>query len=243
VISLFHKQKVEKSVRPLMVDVHSHLIPGIDDGVSSMEESLEILRSMSKMGYQKAITTPHVMSDFYPNTTEDIRTRVKRLQVEVDAAGIDMEVDAAAEYYLDEHLMQMLEEKKELLTFGDRYLLFETSFLNEPAYLREGIFQIISNGMKPVLAHPERYIYVQNRPDMLEDLRDRGLLLQINTISLSGYYSKGARKLAELLIDEKAVSFLGTDCHNKKHLEMMGETVDQKYFNRALQLNLLNNFL
>jgi tyrosine-protein phosphatase YwqE len=195
------------------------------------------------MGYQKAITTPHVMSDFYPNTTEDIRTRVKRLQVEVEAAGIDMEVDAAAEYYLDEHLMQMLEEKKELLTFGDRYLLFETSFLNEPAYLREGIFQIISNGMKPVLAHPERYIYVQNRPEMLEDLRDRGLLLQINTISLSGYYSKGARKLAELLIDEKAVSFLGTDCHNKKHLEMMGEAVNQKYFHRALQLNLLNNFL
>ena len=226
-----------------MVDVHSHLIPGIDDGVSSMEESLEILRSMSKMGYQKAITTPHVMSDFYPNTTEDIRKRVKQLRVEVDAAGIDMEVDAAAEYYLDEHLMQMLEEKKELLTFGDQYLLFETSFLNEPAYLREGIFQIISNGMKPVLAHPERYIYVQNRPEMLKDLRDRGLLLQINTISLSGYYSKGARKLAELLIDEKAVSFLGTDCHSKKHLETMRETVDQKYFHRALQLNLLNNFL
>ncbi|TDI69347.1 MAG: capsular biosynthesis protein [Bacteroidetes bacterium] len=242
-ISLFQKRKVQKSVRPLMVDMHSHLIPGVDDGVGTMEESLTILRSMSKMGYQKVITTPHVMNDFYPNTTEDIRNRAKQLQVEVDAAGIDIEVSAAAEYYLDEYLMQMLEEKKELLTFGDGYLLFETSFLNEPAYLREGIFQIISNGMKPVMAHPERYIFVQNRPDMLKDLMDRGLLLQVNTISLSGYYSNAARKLAELLIDEKAISFLGTDCHNKKQLEMMGETVDQKYFDRALQLNLLNNFL
>jgi tyrosine-protein phosphatase YwqE len=226
-----------------MVDVHSHLIPGIDDGSSSMEESLKMIATMSEMGYQKIITTPHVMNDFYPNTTEDIRSRVKRLRAHVDAAGIDMEVDAAAEYYLDEYLLQMLQDKAELLTFGDGYLLFETSFLNEPAYLREGIFQIISNGMKPVMAHPERYVFVQNRPEMLEDLLDRGLLLQINTISLSGYYSKAAKKLAELLIDEGSVSFLGTDCHNQKYLEMMAKTIDQRYFDKALQLNLLNNSL
>ena len=227
----------------MLVDVHSHLIPGIDDGSSSMEESLELIQTMSDLGYQKIITTPHVMNDFYPNTTEDIRNRVERLRTHVEAAGIDMEIDAAAEYYLDEHMMQMLEDKKELLTFGDNYLLFETSFLNEPAYLREGIFQIIANGMKPVMAHPERYVFVQNRPEMLEDLLDRGLLLQINTISLSGYYSKGAKKLAEFLIDQKVVSFLGTDCHNRKHLEMMCETVDLKYFDKALDLELQNNFL
>ncbi len=241
--SIFSKRKVRKTVRPLLVDVHSHLIPGIDDGSSSMEESLELIQTMSNLGYQKIITTPHVMNDFYPNTTEDIRNRVEHLRVHVEAAGIDMEIDAAAEYYLDEHMMQMLEDKKELLTFGDNYLLFETSFLNEPAYLREGIFQIIANGMKPVMAHPERYVFMQNRPEMLEDLLDRGLLLQINTISLSGYYSKGAKKLAEFLIDQKVVSFLGTDCHNRKHLEMMYETVDQKYFDKALELELQNNFL
>lgn len=241
-ISLFQKKK-ERSVRPLMVDVHSHLIPEVDDGVSTIEESLDILRSMSNMGYQKAITTPHVMNDFYPNTAEDIRRRAKQLQNEVDAAGIDMEINVAAEYYMDEHFMQMLEDKEELLTFGDKYLLFETSFLNEPAYLREGIFQIISSGMKPVLAHPERYVFIQNRPEILEDLLARGLLLQVNTISLCGYYSKGAKKLAELLIDEKTVSFLGSDCHNKKQLEAIEETVDQRYFEKALQLNLLNNFL
>lgn len=241
--SFFNKKNESKSVRPLMVDVHSHLIPEVDDGSSSMEESLDLIRTMSDLGYQKIITTPHVMNDFYPNTTEDIRSRLKRLKAHVDAAGIDMEVEAAAEYYLDEHMMNMLEDKSELLTFGDNYLLFETSFLNEPAYLREGIFQIISNGMKPVMAHPERYVFVQNRPEILEDLVDRGLLLQLNTISLSGYYSKGAKKLAELLIDEKLISFLGTDCHNKRQLEMMHETVDQRYFDKALQLDLLNNFL
>ena len=243
VISLFQKRKVKKSVRPLMVDVHSHLIPGIDDGSSSMEESLELIRTMSGMGYQKIITTPHVMNDFYPNTAEDISSRLQRLRTHVEAAGIDMEVEAAAEYYLDEHFMQMLEDGKRLLTFGDNYLLFETSFLNEPAYLHEGIFQILSNGMKPVMAHPERYVFLQNRPEMLEDLMSRGLLLQLNTISLTGYYSKAAKKLAELLIDEKAVSFLGTDCHNRKHLDMMMETIDQKYFDKALELDLLNNFL
>jgi tyrosine-protein phosphatase YwqE len=243
VISLFHKRKQKRTVRPLLVDVHSHLIPGIDDGSSSMEESLELIGIMSEMGYQKIITTPHVMNDFYPNTAEDIRNQAQRLRTHVEAAGIDMEIAAAAEYYLDEHFMQMLQEKEDMLTFGENYLLFETSFLNQPAYLQEGIFQIISNGMRPVMAHPERYLFVQNSPEMLWDLMDRGLLLQINTISLSGYYSKAAKKVAELLIDEKAVSFLGTDCHHKKHLDMMGLTVDQRYFDKALGLDLLNNFL
>ncbi len=226
-----------------MVDVHSHLIPGVDDGVQSVEESLEILQMMSNLGYQKVITTPHVMHDFYPNTTEGIRSRVKVLQEKVDLVGIDLEVEAAAEYYLDEHFIQMLDDDQPLLTFGDNYLLFETSFLNEPAYLREGIFKIISKGLKPVLAHPERYVFAQNKPELLEELIERGVLLQLNTISLSGYYSKEARKLAEMLIDEKVISFLGTDCHNIKHLRAITETLDSKYFAKAMELPLLNNFL
>ena len=242
-LSLFKKKDTNKSVRPLMVDVHSHLIPGIDDGVKTMEESLDIIVKMSAMGYQKVITTPHVMHDFYPNTSDNILEQVQILQRRVDAVGIDMEVEAAAEYYLDEHFVQMLDDKLPLLTFGDNYLLFETSFLNEPAYLRESIFKIISNGMKPVLAHPERYVFLQNKPEKIDDLMERGVLLQLNTISLSGYYSKEAKKLAEALIDEKMVSFLGTDCHNAKHLKAMSETIDSKYFEKAMRLPLLNNFL
>ncbi len=227
----------------MMVDVHSHLIPGIDDGVKTMTDSLDILQRMSDLGYQKVITTPHVMHDFYPNTSMDILKRVQVLQQRVDAVGIDLEVEAAAEYYLDEHFIQLLDQKSDLLTFGDNYMLFETSFLNEPAYLRQGIFKIISNGMKPVLAHPERYLFLQNNPEIIEDLVERGVLLQVNTISLSGYYSKEARKLAENLIDKKMISFLGTDCHNAKHLKAMVETIETRYFAKAMQLPLLNNFL
>lgn len=226
-----------------MVDLHSHLIPGIDDGVEHMDDALDILRQMSALGFQKVITTPHVMHDFYPNTTAGIRDRLQGLRRSVDAAGIDMEVEAAAEYYLDEHFIQMLDDGKPLLSFGDNYLLFETSFLNEPAYLRESIFKIISNGMKPVLAHPERYVFIQNKPEILEDLIERGVFLQINTISLCGYYSKEARKLAEILIDEELVSFLGSDCHNVRHLQALSETIESKYFSKALELNLLNNLL
>ncbi|MDH3709426.1 MAG: capsular biosynthesis protein [Cyclobacteriaceae bacterium] len=242
-LSLFKKKTFDKSVRPMMVDVHSHLIPGIDDGAKTMTDSLDILQQMSDLGYQKVITTPHVMHDFYPNTSQDILKRVQVLQQRVDAVGIDLEVEAAAEYYLDEHFIKLLDQKSDLLTFGDNYLLFETSFLNEPAYMRQGIFKIISNGMKPVLAHPERYLFLQNNPEIIEDLVQRGLLLQVNTISLSGYYSKEARKLAENLIDKKMVSFLGTDCHNAKHLKAMVETIETRYFAKAMRLPLLNNFL
>ncbi len=227
----------------MMVDVHSHLIPGIDDGVKTITDSLDILQQMSDLGYQKVITTPHVMHDFYPNTSQDILKRVQVLQQRVDAVGIDLEVEAAAEYYLDEHFIQFLDQKSDLLTFGDNYVLFETSFLNEPAYMRQGIFKIISNGMKPVLAHPERYLFLQNNPEIIEDLVERGVLLQVNTISLSGYYSKEARKLAEYLIDKQMVSFLGTDCHNAKHLKAMVETIETRYFAKAMRLPLLNNFL
>ncbi len=226
-----------------MVDVHSHLLPGIDDGVKNYDEALDILRKMSKMGYQKVITTPHIMHDFYPNTPEIISKQLHFLRAKTEAADIDIDLEAAAEYYLDEHFIQMIDESKPLLTFGDNYVLFEMSFLNEPAFMREGIFKLISAGYRPVLAHPERYVFIQNKPEILDELMERGTLLQLNTISLTGYYSREARRLAEALVDEQKISFIGTDCHNARHLQAMSETIDQKYFEKVLNLPLLNNFL
>jgi len=243
VFSFFKKKPSEPSVRPHMVDLHSHLLPGIDDGVKNYNEAVGILQRMSELGYQKVITTPHVMHDFYPNTPEIITKQLHFLRAKAEVAGIDIDLEAAAEYYLDEHFIQLIDESKPLLTFGDNYLLFEMSFLNEPAYMREGIFKLISAGYKPVLAHPERYVFIQNNPEILDELMERGALLQLNTISLSGYYSREAKKLAEHLIDEQKISFIGTDCHNARHLKAMEETIDLKYFDKVLNLPLLNNFL
>lgn len=242
--SLLGREEVQvDSLRTIGVDMHSHILPGIDDGAATVEQSLELVRAMKELGYRKLIMTPHIMSDFYRNTPEIIRECLQVLQEAVMAEGIDIELACAAEHYLDEALLQKLEDNEELLTFGDKYLLFETSFLNEPLNLREAIFRMQSLGYKPVLAHPERYTYFYGKFDDLVRLREQGVLLQPNLNSLTGYYSPGAKMIIEKLIDNGLVDFLGSDAHSLKHVANLQKVLCSKYLVKALELPLLNNQL
>ncbi|WP_222933153.1 tyrosine-protein phosphatase, partial [Fulvivirga aurantia] len=238
------KKKEKPPVIPLSTDLHSHLLPNLDDGVDSYDESLFIIESLAEMGYKKLITTPHIMQDFYNNSVESINAKMTELRSILKEEGIDMQVEAAAEYYLDDHLMQIIDdESQELLLFGNNYMLFETSFMNQPFYLNEFIFKAKSRGINPILAHPERYAYIQSNPDLIDDLITRGVYLQLNINSITGYYSRQVRKMAERMIDNKKIHFLGSDCHNKNHLQVMQRSVNEKYYTKALRLPLLNNSL
>jgi len=244
VIGLFKKKKNKTTEGQIKVDLHSHLIPQIDDGVESIEQSLEIIQELVAMGYEKVITTPHIMSDFFNNSEEKILAGLAPLKSELKSRNIPITIEAAAEYYLDEQLYSRISDpKEEFLTFGNNFLLFETSFMNEPFYLKDFIFKIKSRGITPVLAHPERYAYLQGNYDMIDDLLNRGVLLQVNINSLNGYYSKEIKKLAERIIDDGKVHFLGSDCHNMKHLLVMKQARERKHFIKALDLPLLNNSL
>lgn len=235
--SFFRKSNPVKST---LVDIHSHLLPGIDDGVNDIDESMDVIKAFVAMGYRKLITTPHIMSDFYANTPDIIRSKLLEVQKRIKEEGIDIEIEAAAEYYLDEYFVNLLEEQNELLTFSDNYLLFETGFMNEPAQLKEVVFVLKSNGYQPVMAHPERYLYLHNNFELIEDLVQRGVLLQINAISLVGYYSKPVKKLAEKLIDKEMISFVGSDCHNFHYANALRDAMKTKHYNKALDLDLLN---
>lgn len=224
-------------------DIHSHLLPGLDDGVKSFEEAYDIILRFQKLGYKKLITTPHVMSDLYRNSSEDILTKLKELQNWLSAKGIDMEMEAAAEYYLDEDLYRKLEANTPLLTFGNRYLLFETNFMTEPFNLKEFIFLATAKGYRPILAHPERYFYIQADFSKAEDILNRGVLFQLNISSITGYYSKAAQVIAQKLIDNGWVHLLGSDCHNLQHIQLVENTRTAKYFQKAISLPLLNNSL
>jgi tyrosine-protein phosphatase YwqE len=183
------------------------------------------------------------MSDSYRNTTDDILQGLTRLRQFLKEQQVDIAIDAAAEYYLDEALTRMIAANQPLLTFGKNYLLFETNFLNEPLDLKEFIFMATAKGYKLVLAHPERYIYLQSNPGKIEDLLHRGVLMQVNIASLTGYYSKAALTTAQRLIDQKMVHFLASDCHSQKHLQHVADAQRTKYFQKALNLPLLNNSL
>ncbi len=241
-MSFFFKNKGRKVIGP-KTDIHSHLIPGLDDGVQSLSESLELLDGLQQQGYEKVITTPHVMGDFYPNTPEMIRSGLIQVQEALKASGLDIKLEAAAEYYLDEFFVESLNKREELLTFGEKYLLFETAFMNEPVHLKEAIFKMKSLGYQPVYAHPERYQYLHRDFSLVEDIVDRGALLQVNINSLTGYYSRPVQKMAEKLIDRNLVHFLGSDCHNQKHLNTTIAAFSKKYFARAMNLQLLNDTL
>jgi tyrosine-protein phosphatase YwqE len=229
---------------PITVDIHSHLLAAIDDGVQTIEDATEIILHFRAMGYTKMITTPHVMSDAYRNTTEGILQKLADLRQHLQERSIDVTIDAAAEYYLDENVFKMLRDDVPLLTFGkQKFLLFETNFLTAPFNLNEFIFIAISKGYSPVLAHPERYLYLQNDWQKIEDLIDRRVYFQLNISSITGYYSKGVQVTAQKLIDKGWVHMLGSDCHHYQHAQLVTSAQKMKYFQKALSLPLLNNSL
>jgi protein-tyrosine phosphatase len=243
---LFSSSK-EKSVETIdfsaiNADMHSHLIPGIDDGAKTMEESIALIRQLHQSGYTKLITTPHIMSDYFRNTPAIIHEGLDALRIAVKAENIPVQIDAAAEYYIDDGFTKKLEDER-LLTFGDNYLLVEISYMNPPENIKEILFRCMVLGYKPILAHPERYPYWYNNFDEYKGIRDMGVYLQLNLNSLSGYYGPDAKKTAEKLIDNTMVDLVGTDMHHQRHAQALQRCLNEKYLHRALELNLLNRYL
>ena len=220
-LNWFSKKKKEElaplDFSVLKTDIHSHFIPAIDDGSPDMETSISLIKKMQELGYSKVITTPHVMSDFYQNSSETILKSLADLRLELKLQNINMEIAAAAEYYIDFEFEQKIGKKK-FLTFGDNYILVELSFMQAPKKLFDAIFKLQLEDYKVVLAHPERYRYYTQED--YDNLISRGVLLQINLLSLIGYYSPQIQQKTKELITKNQVSFAGTDCHNMNHAEL-----------------------
>jgi tyrosine-protein phosphatase YwqE len=224
-------------------DLHSHLIPGIDDGSKSLEESLMMLKRFSELGYQKVITTPHIMSDFYKNTPEIILNGLETVRQGIKKENINIEIEAAAEYYLDFDLEKLIKAKN-ILTFGDNHALFELSFSNEPPRVKEAIFAFQTEGYKPIMAHVERYPFYFNQFDTINDFRNRGCLIQLNINSLSGQYGPQVKKMAEEMIDKDMVDVIGSDCHHIGHLDLLNSVRTNPYLHKVVHHpNLLNKLL
>ncbi|GAB4139287.1 MAG: capsular polysaccharide biosynthesis protein [Bacteroidia bacterium] len=221
-------------------DIHSHFIPGIDDGAKTMKDSLELLRAMEEFGYRKVITTPHIMSDFFRNTPEIILTGLEQLKSSALKEGINIELEAAAEYYYDYDFESRIGKEK-LLTFGEKYLLFEVSYMNAPDNLDQLVFNLQSNGYKPVLAHPERYPFWFRDFSTFEKLKDKGVYFQLNINSLTGHYSPATKKIAEQMIDKDMYEFLGSDCHHSGHVELIRRVRTEKYLEKLFVSGKLLN--
>lgn len=244
--SLFKKKRRDfnGNFGVLKCDMHSHLIPGIDDGSPDMDTSIQLIEGLRDAGYEKLITTPHLMLDLYPNNRQIITRGYEKLKAEVEKRNINIHLQAAAEYFLDDHFDRLLQQDEPLLTIKDNLVLVEFSFASAPLDYKEKIFAIQMKGYKPILAHPERYSYFHHKPEIYDELKNSGCLFQVNILSFSGYYGKGVAQMAERLLKLKYIDLLGTDLHHHRHLEhLQSHAVYQKVNEIAAALPLLNDQL
>jgi protein-tyrosine phosphatase len=242
--NLFHKKATPlNNLSVLKTDIHSHIIPGIDDGSKNIEESIELILKLKALGYKKIITTPHINYYYPQNTAEFIMGELKKLNEALKKKDISITIEAAAEYMIDDGF----EEKflsQNLLTFGKKYILIEFSYFFPPTNIIPLLFKLQIEGYKIVLAHPERYSYWHKSFDMYEDLKNRGVYFQLNMVSLTGIYSYQVRRIAEKLVEKNMIDFVGTDLHHLAYFNSINDCLSEQSFIQLLSSpQLLNNTL
>jgi protein-tyrosine phosphatase len=224
--SIFRKNagKTEIDLSGLLTDMHSHLLPGIDDGSPDAVTSLELMAGLQNLGLKKFITTPHILWGLYPNDDTTIGQAHAQLSDNALQHKLDLPLTAAAEYMIDDHFASLVRNKIPLRKISGNYVLVEFSFVSLPFEWKELLFEMQIQGYQPILAHPERYNYLGMGIKPFEEIADTGVLLQVNLNSLTGYYGKPAFSLAQLLIKHKLVSLLGTDLHHQRHLDALRQS-------------------
>ncbi len=222
--------------------MHSHILPGIDDGSPDIATSLELIRGLNKLGIKKSITTPHIIGDLYRNTPHTINKALQQTKDACAAEGIDIELSAAAEYMLDDHFMALLKNGEPLLTIHSNIILTEQSYASPNNKLEETVFEIITGGYNPIMAHPERYGYYHKNYDNYHRLKELGFILQVNLLSLTGYYGGAVAKAAKYIMTHELADYVGTDLHHAKHLAALQQKENLQLFIKYTEGKSFNTF-
>lgn len=232
-LSLFAAKQPQLNYSVLNTDIHSHFIPGIDDGSKSVEESLELLKQMGSCGFRKIVCTPHIQFEYYRNSRETIMPAFDVLQNEVQRSIPEIKLFAAAEYLIDEGFTEHL--KHGLLSFGKKkYVLVEFSFFAPYPHYKNILQDMLMKGYTPVLAHPERYGYWNVQDNIFEELRMAGIEMQVNIPSLCGYYGSDIRKRALSLVEKGLITCAGSDVHNQHYMSVLTDGLQQKTVQKFL---------
>ncbi|MDB5223049.1 MAG: hypothetical protein JWN83_1716 [Chitinophagaceae bacterium] len=242
--NLFKKTKDLKTVQsfPVTTDIHSHILAGIDDGSPDIDTSLKLVKGLYDLGYRRLVATPHVIGDFYRNNPVIIKRELERLKMACVEAGIDIELSEAAEYMLDDYFLQILKQKDQILPVFENFILTELPYSVMPMNVNEIVFEIITAGYKPILAHPERYFYYHRDFEEYSRLKELGFLLQVNLLSVTGYYGAPVAKAAKFIFENGLADFVGTDMHHMRHLEALSSKETNIILNKYLNSKQYNNF-
>jgi len=215
--TVLNKTRTATNLSWMQVDIHSHILPGIDDGSPNVEASIGFLNRLRALGLTVSFATPHVFKEMYPNDAETIGTALRHLQTATKTLLPEFQLDAAAEYMMDTDFVHLYRGGS-LLTLPGNHVLVEMSYAAENPEIDRHLFELQVNGYTPILAHPERYVYYHDHPERYQRLKDQGCLFQLNLLSPSGYYGTSVRKAAKWLLKRGMADLVGTDLHHAKHL-------------------------
>ena len=218
-LSLFKsKPKLAELIPSGYVDIHSHILPGIDDGAQKIKDAEFLFESMIDFGFSKVITTPHTMKNVWDNTTNSIGDAYNLVHSELPELSKQVALQYASEYFLDENLIRLAQQEK-LLTLKDNFILIEMSYLNAPIQLYDFLFELQLKGYQLVLAHPERYNYFHSNKKEFAKLKKAGCLFQLNLLSTVGYYGKNVADISDYLLKNDLYDFTGSDIHHQNHIK------------------------
>ena len=226
--TLFKSKPILKDLIPdNHIDIHSHLLPGIDDGARTFEDSLLLTQALQGFGVTQFITTPHIIQHVWENTHDQILSNKTATVLELGKNNISVPFSAAAEYLMDDQFVRLF-ESHELLTLKDNYVLVEMSYINAPIQLYSILFDLQVAGYIPVLAHPERYLFYHNNFNEYQKLKRAGCLFQLNLLSVVGYYGDNITKIAEQLLQKGMYDYAGSDVHHDNHIAAFGQKTKLK---------------
>jgi protein-tyrosine phosphatase len=234
---------VDNGYFPIQTDMHSHILPGIDDGSPNVETSIELVKGLMQLGVKQSIATPHIIGDMYRNNVETVNASLNLLRRTLVEYNVNYTVNAAAEYMLDFYFLELLEKKEKLLTIKNNLVLTEFSYAERPQKIEHILFSIITEGYQPILAHPERYAYFHSDLKIYHHLNDIGFLLQVNLLSLTGYYGINVAKAAQYILKNNLATYTGTDLHHDRHMAALQNPKSKQIFVDAFQKKLLNEDL
>ncbi len=239
--SIFSKKTYLIDLIEGITDFHNHILPGIDDGAQTLEDSIQLVNAFENLGIRNLVATPHVMGEYYPNTPATINSALKEIKAKINSPT---KITAAAEYMMDQYFTNLI-ENNDILTVIDDKVLVEMSYFQAPINLNEILFNLQNNSFSPILAHPERYAYLHSRDlEKYKDLKNRGCRLQLNMLSLSGHYGDRIQKTAFNLMENNLIDFISSDVHKIEHIEKIKKIkINKTHLNIVTQVTNNNKLL
>ena len=201
-----------------MIDFHTHILPNIDDGSRSIDETFNLIKEAKEVGFDGIILTSHYIENFYETDVPERDVWVKAISENLGAKGIDTDLYLANEIYISENMMGLLEQQKASTINNSCYVLFELPLNEEPLNLYDVIYSLQENKLIPILAHPERYNFVQKEPELIYDLIEKGCLMQANYGSIIGQYGVKAEYIVKKFLENNMIHFLGSDVHRQNSI-------------------------